>query len=269
MKHIKKLLLTITALAIVLSLSGCYWEGKTKLHSEQLLLDELEEKYNEEFIIQQIGVSSARSGGPLVAYCSPKDDEELVFETELYQFGDNISLRDMYIQSIVRREMKEQIDSVLSKYYDNFASEVYVRGLTSTYDSGIKDAKQASITTFTEAIPEDNDSSIWIVIDNKEVIDSYDINHFKKILSEVVDIFHKTTAAIHVFIVTDAIVTICNSEICNNLKIMDITAVLSDGKCISDSNNYIATHKFRYVGNDIGLDYVNTIDANGSLIINN
>ena len=194
MKHIQKILLTITAFALVLSLSGCYWEGKTKWHSEQLLLDELEEKYNEEFIIQQIGVSSARSGGPLVAYCSPKDDEELVFETELYQFGDNISLRDMYIQSIVRREMKEQIDSVLSKYYDNFASEVYVYGLTPSYDSGIRNASEASIKTYTEAIPDNNMSTIWIVLDEDEVNEEY--SRVETILTEIVSEFYNTHAGI-------------------------------------------------------------------------
>ncbi len=258
MKLIKKMIAASLALALVLSMSGCYWEGKTKWRSEQLLLNELEEKYNEEFIIRQIGVSSARSGGPLVAYCSPKDDEELVFETELYQFGDNISLRDMYIQSIVRREMKQHIDSVLSKYYDNFASEVYVRGLTSSYDSGIRDADDASIETYTTVIPENNSTSIWIAIDKEEVGNILDINHFENILSKIVNMFHYTTAAIHVYIVTDTIVADCNANITNNYNIMDITTILSDGNV----NNYIVTHKFRYIGNGIGLDYVSTNSTN-------
>ena len=35
-----------------------------------------------------------------------------------------------YIQSVVRQEIKENIGSVLSKYYDVFASEDFVRGLS-------------------------------------------------------------------------------------------------------------------------------------------
>ncbi len=263
MKHINRILSVITALALALSMSGCYWEGKTKWRSEQLLLNELEEKYNEEFIIRQIGVSSARSGGPLVAYCSPKDDKELVFETELYQFGENISLCDMYIQSIVRRDMKRQIDSVLSEYYDNFASEVYVSGLTPNYDSGIRNADTVTIKSFTEALPSTNGSSIWIAISKNEIDDIYDITTFSDILNKAVDQFYYTTASIDFFVVSDLIVQNSINEIENNYDIINITTVLVDGKCISD-NDYYVMHGFRYLGNSIGLDYVNTIDANGS-----
>lgn len=260
MERLKRIIAMGLALALVLSMSGCYWEGNTKWRSEQLLLNKLEEKYNEEFIIQQIGVSSARSGGPLVAYCSPKDDKELVFETELYQFGDNISLRDMYIQSIVRREMKQQIDSVLSEYYDNFASEVYVWGLTPNYDSGIRDADIATIVTFTEAMPQENSTSIWIAIDQNEVTEIFDLEHIKTILDAASCEFHLTNAVIDYYIVSDEIINKCNYEITNNYDIMNIVTVLSEGRCKSDTDNYSVMHGYRFLGGSIGLDYVLTVD---------
>ena len=123
MKHIKKILLTITAFALVLSLSGCYWKGNTKHHSEQLILDALEEKYNEKFFIREIAVRSSYPGRPLAAYCSPKDDEELIFEVDYYEIS---GLHDTYIQSIVRREMKDVFDTVLSEYFEEYAVGIYI-----------------------------------------------------------------------------------------------------------------------------------------------
>ena len=127
MKHIKKILLTITAFALVLSMSGCYWEGKTKWHSEQLILNALEDKYNEKFFIREIAVRSSYPGRPLAAYCSPKDDEELIFEVQYQEYEyDDPELLDTYIQSIVRREMYQKTDEVLSDHFVNYAVGIYI-----------------------------------------------------------------------------------------------------------------------------------------------
>ncbi len=123
MKHINRILSVITALGLVLSMSGCYWKGNTKHQSEKLILDALEEKYNEEFFIREIAVRSSYPGRPLSAYCSPKGDEELIFEVDYYEIS---GLHDTYIQSIVRREMKEEFDSVLSEHFEDYAVGIYM-----------------------------------------------------------------------------------------------------------------------------------------------
>ena len=267
MKHIKKLLLTITALAIVLSLSGCYWEGKTKWHSESIVLNELEERYNEEFIIRQIGVSSARSGRPIVAYCSPKDDEEIIFETAVYQFGSSGSyyLEDTYIPMIVRREMKEKIDTVLGKYYDDFAVEVEIDNLASGHASGITNADEASIITYSEAAPEDSGTSIFIAL-NEEDFDDY--SEIQDVLVECVKDFHYTFARIECYFTSTDIIQNCQDVLNNsNYDSLEIMTVLSPGKCISEKI-YIM-HKYRFDGSDRTLCLTEITDENGSRRINN
>ncbi len=237
MKHMRKILSVITALALVLSMSGCYWKGKTKNQSEKAILNELEERYGEEFFVRQMGLSS-RTGRPVTAYCSPKDDEEIVFEVALYQFGEseNYYLEDTYIPMIVRREMKEKIDTVLAKYYDDFAVEVEIDNLVSGHESGITNADEASITTYSEAMPDDSaaSASVFIAL-NEEDFDDY--TEIQDVLVECVKDFHYTFARIECYFTDTNIISDCQEVLNNsNYDSLEIMTVLSPGKCISEKN---------------------------------
>lgn len=127
MERLKRIIAMGLALALVLSMSGCYWKGNTKHQSEQLILDALEEKYNEKFFIREIAVRSSYPGRPLAAYCSPKDDEELIFEVQYQEYEyDDPELLDTYIQSIVRQEMYQKTNEVLSDHFVNYAVGIYI-----------------------------------------------------------------------------------------------------------------------------------------------
>ncbi len=232
MKHIKKLLLTITALALVLSLSGCYWKGNTKHHSEQLILDALEEKYNEKFFIREIAVRSSYPGRPLAAYCSPKDDEELIFEVQYQEYEYDVpELLDTYIQSIVRREMYQKIDEVLSEHFDDYAVGIYIYGISSSYNSGITNASEATIASYTEAIPNDNKTVIWLAFANSDFANKeYDI---MPILSDIVDGFHMCNADIECYYVDDLTIDKCTQEIEDGfVEIASMDGILSSQRPI-------------------------------------
>lgn len=212
----KKIIAVILSLSLTFVLSGChfslkptYWNGMTKQETEGFILDKLEEKYNEEF--EMLGMYPTISSGFMRTACSPKSDNELVFETELWKYG---GFCDTYIQSIVGQEMKGIIDSVLTEHYENFASEVYVHGLATAYDSGIRSAKDASIKTFTEALKEDNLSRIWIAFDENEIKGDYE--SIELFLAEIVESFGQTRAGIRCYFVDKKTVGQCQEAISNN-----------------------------------------------------
>ncbi len=265
MKHIKKILSAITALALVLSLSGCYWEGKTKWHSELIVLNELEERYNEEFVIRQIGVSSARSGRPIVAYCSPKDDEEIIFETAVYQFGDSggYYLEDTYIPMIVRREMKEKIDTVLAKYYDDYAVEVKIASLATGHDSGITNAEEVSIATYMEVANKGGLTYIFIALNQK---DFNDYSEIQNALVECAENLENTFAVIECYFADNKTIEDCKVLLTNdNYDNLEIATVLSPGKCVTEK--IYVMHKYRYDDSDHTLCLSEIVDANGKRII--
>lgn len=123
----KKVIAAIISLSLLLTLSGCkfkiaYWNGMSKKQVHEGILNKLEEKYGEEFVI--LGDYPTVSGEYYGVVCSPKSDDDLVFEVEWWRGG---SFYEAYIRSIVRREMKEIIDSVLSNYcyaYDGIRNEL-------------------------------------------------------------------------------------------------------------------------------------------------
>ncbi len=264
MKLIKKMIAASLALALALSMSGCYWNGKTYSQSKNILLDALEEKYGEEFKILSLRTGSGGGHletGPLLAYCSPKDNEDLVFEAKYVAYG---TLADTYIQSIVRKQMKEQIDTVLSEYFDNYAVEVYVWGLASAYDSGIVDADDASIVNFTEALPETNNTNVWIAIDKEEIDNPYNMKTTESMLDKAVKDFHYSNLGIEYYVVSNEIVTKCRESITDeNYDPKDITFILSGAYCKKDNSNYCVMHHFYYEYNSDD-NYVKTVDQNGT-----
>ena len=194
----KKIAAVALMLVMVFTLTGCelskfmpsYWDGMTKNQTIKYVCDELEEKYGEEFTVIKIGKTGL---GDLWACCSPKADESLVFEVNVDAYGTHSrEMLDVYIQTIVAREMRDKIDNVLSRHCNNYAAEVYVSGLARGYDSGIRLTSEATIENFTEALPNDNLSIVWIAFDKDEIGDDYDI--VKVYLEEFVKEFFFQTA---------------------------------------------------------------------------
>lgn len=125
-------ILILTCLFAMTSLTGCisYWNGHSYNESKQLVADALEKKYGEEFVVVDIGTGSGGSyysPGYLKATCHPKNDETIYFEAEYFEYGkSSYELDDLYIQSIVRKQIKDVVDPVLAEHFDDFATEVYI-----------------------------------------------------------------------------------------------------------------------------------------------
>lgn|GEM_PF-4979988 len=174
---IKKIaVLIFTCLFAMTALSGCaYWEGYSKSQCKQLVADALEEKYGEEFVVVDVGTKSAGayySSGLLTATCHSKDDNTLYFEAEYFEYGKgSYELDDLYIQSIVRKQIKDIIDPVLAEHFDDFATEVYIYGLAPDYDAGIRNPDEVTIKSFSQAINQNgkkNASIMWILIEDSQ-----------------------------------------------------------------------------------------------------
>ena len=116
----KKVIAAIISLLFLLTLSGCgfkisYWGGMTRNQCEKYVTEQLKEKYNEEFTV----VKFIKTGsGELKGVCAPERDERLLFDIELEKgYKDELELDDAYIQGIVRDEMLEPANAVLSKHF--------------------------------------------------------------------------------------------------------------------------------------------------------
>ena len=214
--NMKRVIAAIMILVMALSMSGCkisYWDGLSKSEAKELVLNMLEEKYGEEFVVKQMYLKAGSwdTASDLMADCSPKSDENIVFSTQTLAIGKERVLYDTYIQSIVGGEMRSIIESVLSKYYKNFAAEVYVYGLASAYDSHIFSSKEASIENFTNALPDDNLSIIWIVFDENEFCDDFD--KLGKYIEEFARDFGLSNCYIDCYFVSSDIVNQCKDKI--------------------------------------------------------
>lgn len=254
----KKVISLFLSLLLMLTLSGCrfnfkptYWNGMTKQETEELILSKLEEKYSEEFEI--LDMYPTFSSGFLRSACSPKADNELVFETELW-LSENFY--DTYIQSIVRREMKEVIDSVLFDNYESFAAEVYVRGLERTYDSGIHSAGEVSIKSFTEALPDKNLGVVWIAFDKEEFVEDY--GAVEPIINEIFESFGSMRSTIDCYFVDSDTLRQCQEKILNHHSEYGYR-ILTDMEVMLSSK--LPVYCFVYNGVDLWLDHY--IDETG------
>lgn len=103
---------------LCVSLTGCN-EWKNYFHTEASLSrvaeKSLEEKYNEEFIIHDVW---DKSQGTFFAVCSPKADEEIVFELVAWKDGSGLC-HDEYEQAILANYIGEEIKAKVLKTYSS------------------------------------------------------------------------------------------------------------------------------------------------------
>lgn len=207
--------LIVLSAFVAISLSGCkviksltsYWDGMTKSETREYIEDTLKEKYNEEFTVLQTFIEG--SSNYLLADCSPKSNSNIVFEIQAFPVGKSKIMRDTYIQSIVRSEVSNIINLVLSKYSLKYAVDVNVQGLYNEYESGIREAENATIKNYSESLPDTNITDIWIALnDDKKILR----NSLQFIVEEITEELYKTNALIYFYYVTDDIVQHCFDE---------------------------------------------------------
>lgn len=257
---VKKIVsVVLVSVLLSLSLSGCgvvksfftYWDGMTKSEVREYVQTALKEKYGEEFVVKHLAKTGANYYTPsaLLVKCSPKSDESIVFDVEVDVFGkeENHSrvMYDTYIQSIVGREMRIKAEQILSKYVKNFAVEVYVRGLSGVYDSKIRSADKATIENFTNALPENNASTIWIAFDQSEFNSDYE--RVTGYVKEIVDEYYLTNGIIKCYFVSTEIVDKCKTKIAEN-HIDYYYDLLGDMEVTLSSHGPMYTYHFK--GND-------------------
>ncbi|MBQ8790105.1 MAG: hypothetical protein IJZ51_02205 [Ruminiclostridium sp.] len=134
MKKTFTIILTLMlAIAIALSTSGCtvITEIKKEDHKNRIL-SMLEEKYGEEFEVLTIDVvnSSGFSGGlisgrPRYKFtCSPVANKEVIFNAATME--NDTTMSDDYPHAVIKQLIKEEVETVISKYSDNYAVYVYM-----------------------------------------------------------------------------------------------------------------------------------------------
>lgn len=249
-------------LVSVFTLSGCrevpsfmpsYWDGLTKQGAKEYIQNALQEKYGEEFDVKRTSKRSGYSYTELLADCSPVSDESLVFQIEANHFSENRNMTDTYIQSIVGREIRNKTEDVLSKYFKNFAVEVYVYGLASSYDPKILSPDKATIENFTNVLPQDNLSVIWIAFDESDIGKDYD--ETKKYIEEIVKNFGLLNCGINCYFVSSDIVQQCKKKVITNHVEYDYQ-IIADMEITLSSQRPV--YRYDYKGNirELALDKI-------------
>ena len=227
----KRVIAAIMILVMALSMSGCkisYWDGLSKSEAQEFVEKTLEEKYGEEFIVLSMGIRSGQYYKELVAECSPESDKDIVFRIEANHFSENRSLCDEYIRNFVRKQLKNNIESILIKYYEEYAFEVNVLGLEPFYDSGIRTSKGSVVEQFSDSFKkgeeELNKTNVWIVIDKNEQDEIYKL---KQALQEMTSYFYSLNIYFDCFFGDQETIKICkekaNSVTTNHYEVMNIT----------------------------------------------
>ena len=254
----RRIIAAIMVLVSILTLSGCkevpgfmpsYWDGLTKRGAKEYIQNALQEKYGEEFVVRQISKRSGYSYTDLLADCSPVSDKGLVFQIEANHFSEKRKMSDTYIQSIVGRVMRNKAEEVLSKYLRNFAVEVYVYGLASSYDPKILSPDKATIENFANALPKDNLSVIWIAFDESDFGNDYD--ETKKYIEEIVENFGLLNCGINCYFVSSDIVQQCKKKVITNHVGYDYQ-IIADMEITLSSQRPI--YRFLYTGSNHDLD---------------
>ena len=211
----KKIIAGILVLVFALTMSGCvYWDGLSKSEAREFVEKTLEEKYGEEFVVKQMYLKAGSwdTASDLMADCSPKSDENIVFSTQTLAIGKERLMRDDYIQNVVRKQLKQNIDEVLSTYYDNFASEVYVTPLTNWYDSGIRSTNEDIVKKFSESFSnqEENRTSVWIILEKEEK--KYGTDKLKGVLQDMIPGFYSLNIFIDCIFADEDTIKLCKEE---------------------------------------------------------
>lgn len=205
----------ITCLFAMTSLTGCisYWNGHSYNESKQLVADALKEKYGEEFVVAEIGTKSGGAWdapGSLTAVCYSKNNETVYFEAEYFEYGkSSYELSDLYIQSIVRKQLKTAIEPVLAESFDDFAMEMDIHGIYS--DSGIRNSNEVTVESFSEAVshkPEQNYIVMWLILEENNIINQEEMIG---ILSGFTEDFFNIYATIYVCYAPKDIIQECEA----------------------------------------------------------
>lgn len=250
----KRFFAAVMVLLSVVTLSGCnvlprlkptFWDGLTRAEARKYVQSALQEKYDEEFEVVQMGIRSGQYYRELVGTCTPKSDEKLFFEIEVNHFGESRTMIDTYIQAIVGREMKDKLNSVMSKYFSNYVLQVDVFGLSSSYDSGICSSSEASVERYTELVS-DNGSIIHIILDENE---TWDVDGMENILKEYVPGIYKSSTSIWCYRVPKDILTECAENTNETAPGNDVIFIVS---------GRYPEHDFHYSGESGHLRFVGT-----------
>ncbi len=146
----------------VLSLTGCIpFSRRPRISAQQIMLNELEAKYGENFVIYKFDRSSGGSmgvlsftpkGGDFYGVCAPEADPSMRFLVNLLFYLDenrspeDIRINDKYIEAVLGRQMECLADSILSERYENFRTCVYVDSYRETWSAantyGIESEKE-------------------------------------------------------------------------------------------------------------------------------
>ena len=115
MRKVRIKVLAILLLFCML-LSGCN-EWKNYIHTDASLTraaeKALEKKYDEEFIIHKVWVACQTT---FYAVCSPKSDEEVVFEAEIWKDGRGV-YQDEYAEGVVAQCIAKKISPEVEEVY--------------------------------------------------------------------------------------------------------------------------------------------------------
>ncbi len=262
--------LIMMAVFVTVSFSGCkvinslteYWDGMTKGEAQEYIQNTLQEKYGEEFEVKGMYLKGGtwNTSSDLLANCSPKSDEKIVFAIEVIAIGNERMIHDTYIQALVGNEMRSKIESVLSSNFKNFAAEVYVYGLADAYDSGIRSSNEASIENFTKALPENNWSVIWIAFDKNEILS--DFNRINIYIKKIVEHFSLSNCHINCYFVTSDTVNQCKEKINTNHIEYDYK-ITDDMEVILSSQRPIYRYLYQGSESSLTLDRISNQDFYG------
>lgn len=114
----------------------------------------LQKKYGEEFIIHDV---YSKSPGEFWAECSPVSNEEVVFQAAIWKDGSGV-VYDEYIPSIVAKELENEIEGELQKYYDSVFVKVHASGMWGPFLE-VDSVRDMSLK---EYVKMSNPSRLWI-----------------------------------------------------------------------------------------------------------
>ncbi len=245
----KKIFAGILVLVFALTMSGCvYWDGLSESEAREFVEKTLEEKYGEEFVVKQMYLKAGSwdTASDLMADCSPKSDENIVFSTQTLAIGKERVMSDNYIQNVVRKQLKQIIDNVLAEYYENFVSQVFVTPLNYWYDSGIRSVNNATIKNFSESFTnnDDNYTLVYIAIKTSEK----DFDNVKNALQKMCNNFYSLNVSLDCYYTDEHTIERCKENIDKSYREIGVTEILRRGNFEMD--------EFVFFNDGRGLVYI-------------
>ncbi len=127
MKKKRFAMLAVMLLTIIscMLMTGC-GSWKNYIHTESSLKRTAEtamkDKYEEEFVIHNVRTATQTT---FYAICSPKNDEEVVFEAQIYKDGRGV-FEDEYVQGIVAKQVSEKLADDLKEISKEYVIKPHV-----------------------------------------------------------------------------------------------------------------------------------------------